>query len=121
MYTTDIRDIDGDQRIFWTSALPVTFGVITLAFAYGFKWDLIVESLSRRVSSQRSSSPRHILEDDLIPLVEDKEKESRKQSKDTTEEDVTTTRATRVVDRLKRRSKRTSAITRRQTGDSLLR
>ncbi|KAF6814825.1 hypothetical protein CSOJ01_03836 [Colletotrichum sojae] len=87
MNTTDVRNIDWDQRIFWTSALPITFGVITLAFVYGYKWDSIVESLSRRVPSQRSRSPRHILEDDLIPLAEDKKTEPRKQANEPMEEE----------------------------------
>ncbi|EXF77050.1 hypothetical protein CFIO01_01697 [Colletotrichum fioriniae PJ7] len=41
MNTTDIRDTNYDQKIFWISALPVTFGVIGLAFLYGYKWDVI--------------------------------------------------------------------------------
>lgn len=41
MNTTDIRDTNYDQKIFWISALPVTFGVMGLAFLYGYKWDVI--------------------------------------------------------------------------------
>lgn len=121
MNTTDVRDIDWDQRIFWTSALPITFGVITLAFVYGYKWDSIVESLSRRVPSQRSRSPRHILEDDLIPLAEDKKTEPRKQANEPMEEEVNTTGSRRVIDRLRRRNKKPGAIPRRETGEFFLR
>ncbi|KAK1842780.1 mg2+ transporter [Colletotrichum chrysophilum] len=51
MNTTDVRDTKYDQRIFWSTALPVTFGVIGLAFMYGYKWDLVRAWVSRTFKS----------------------------------------------------------------------
>ncbi|KAF5494968.1 hypothetical protein CGCS363_v009525 [Colletotrichum siamense] len=51
MNTTDVRDTKYDQRIFWSTALPVTFGVIGLAFMYGYKWDLVRAWFSRTFKS----------------------------------------------------------------------
>ncbi|KAI5925769.1 hypothetical protein F4810DRAFT_31898 [Camillea tinctor] len=39
MNTTDIRDTNDDQTIFWIVALPTTAVVLGLAFIYGYKWD----------------------------------------------------------------------------------
>lgn len=46
MNTTDIRDTDLDQSIFWKVAIPTTILILTLAFLYGYKWDSIHDSLS---------------------------------------------------------------------------
>jgi hypothetical protein len=43
MNTVDIRDTEADQRIFWQTAVPLTAGVLTIAFIYGYKWEAIRE------------------------------------------------------------------------------
>ncbi|KAJ5959242.1 Mg2+ transporter protein CorA-like/Zinc transport protein ZntB [Penicillium vulpinum] len=43
MNTTDIRDTNFDQTIFWEIAIPLTIVIVTLAFLYGYKWDDIYE------------------------------------------------------------------------------
>ncbi|TQN64374.1 hypothetical protein CSHISOI_11048 [Colletotrichum shisoi] len=55
MNTTDIRDIDRDQKVFWTSALPVTLGVVGLAFVYGYKWDSVLAWVSKAFSRPPST------------------------------------------------------------------
>lgn len=45
MNTTDIRDTNYDQRLFWTVSLPVTFAVLALAFFYGYKGDTIEDRI----------------------------------------------------------------------------
>lgn len=47
MNTTDIRDTEFTQRIFWTTATPVTAAVLALAFLYGYKGDQIGGWLER--------------------------------------------------------------------------
>jgi hypothetical protein len=41
MNTVDIRDIEADQRLYWTISIPVTIAVLALAFVYGYKGDEI--------------------------------------------------------------------------------
>ncbi|KAI1505015.1 hypothetical protein F5X99DRAFT_334227 [Biscogniauxia marginata] len=52
MNTTDIRDIDKDQKLFWIIALPITAVVMGLAFIYGYKWDTWKEEIVRRRKMQ---------------------------------------------------------------------
>ncbi|KAH0441978.1 hypothetical protein CcaCcLH18_01838 [Colletotrichum camelliae] len=121
MNTTDVRDTDWDQRIFWSCALPVTFGVLTLAFVYSYKWDMIMEMSFRRLSSTtRTKSPCHILEDDMIPLTGNRNLKKPKQSQ-VHEEQSSKTRAKVFVSKLRRRlSTKPGTVQRRQTGESLL-
>ncbi|OHF04314.1 hypothetical protein CORC01_00653 [Colletotrichum orchidophilum] len=59
MNTIDIRDTNYDQRMFWTSALPLTFGVIGLAFLYGYKWDLIAAWATGTFTSAKKGTTTH--------------------------------------------------------------
>lgn len=43
MNTTDVRDTQYDQRLFWAIAVPVTASIVTLAFTYGYKGDEIFD------------------------------------------------------------------------------
>ncbi|KAK6500254.1 hypothetical protein TWF481_010601 [Arthrobotrys musiformis] len=45
MNTTDIRDIDRDQRIFWTTAIPVTILVLGFALTWAYIGDTIQDRL----------------------------------------------------------------------------
>ncbi|KAK6355866.1 hypothetical protein TWF718_000245 [Orbilia javanica] len=45
MNTTDIRDIDRDQRIFWTTAIPVTVVVLGLSISWAYFGDSIQDRL----------------------------------------------------------------------------
>ncbi|KAK0379059.1 hypothetical protein CLIM01_03558 [Colletotrichum limetticola] len=66
MNTTDIRDTNYDQKIFWISALPVTFGVIGLAFLYGYKWDMIAGWANRTLrSADKSTAPHDFLNEEI--------------------------------------------------------
>ncbi|KAG7061867.1 mg2+ transporter [Colletotrichum scovillei] len=66
MNTTDIRDTDYDQKIFWISALPVTFGVIGLAFLYGYKWDMIAAWANGALrSADKSTAPHDFLIEEI--------------------------------------------------------
>ncbi|KAF2969003.1 hypothetical protein GQX73_g4578 [Xylaria multiplex] len=56
MNTTDIRDTDYDQRLFWITSLPTTALVIGVAYLYGYKWENWKESLNRRRSIRRTKS-----------------------------------------------------------------
>ncbi|KAM0415767.1 hypothetical protein ACHAPT_013272 [Fusarium lateritium] len=47
MNTTDIRDTAYDQRIFWSLSIPVTIGILTLAYLYGYKGDVVQDSMSK--------------------------------------------------------------------------
>ncbi|KAK8150289.1 hypothetical protein G3M48_003101 [Beauveria asiatica] len=42
MNVADIRETKSNQPLFWSIALPVTLGVLTIAFLYGYKWDSMV-------------------------------------------------------------------------------
>ncbi|KAK1511276.1 uncharacterized protein CCOS01_15038 [Colletotrichum costaricense] len=66
MNTTDIRDTNYDQKIFWISALPVTFGVIGLAFLYGYKWDMIAGWANGMLrSADKSTAPHEFLNEEI--------------------------------------------------------
>lgn len=47
MNTSDIRDMESNQRLFWSVAVPVTVLVLTAAFIYGYKADEVMELLGR--------------------------------------------------------------------------
>ncbi|KAI1087686.1 hypothetical protein F5B19DRAFT_497148 [Rostrohypoxylon terebratum] len=53
MNTTDIRDTDYDQRLFWAVSLPVTFVVLALAFFYGYKGDTIEDRILTLIYDKR--------------------------------------------------------------------
>ncbi|KAF3156524.1 hypothetical protein TWF569_005510 [Orbilia oligospora] len=45
MNTTDIRDIDRDQKIFWTTAIPVTIAVLGFALCWAYFGDAIQDRI----------------------------------------------------------------------------
>ncbi|KAL2124626.1 hypothetical protein VTJ04DRAFT_991 [Mycothermus thermophilus] len=52
MNTIDIRDIDADQTLYWTIAIPVTFLTLFATFVYGYKGDEIGDWLHRKFHSK---------------------------------------------------------------------
>ena len=74
MNTTDIRNIQRDQRVFWTSSISVTVGVLTLACIYGYKGDAIQDSISRARSArskkrQLSGAKEHTVRSETWPSM----------------------------------------------------
>ncbi|KAF4966906.1 hypothetical protein FSARC_5470 [Fusarium sarcochroum] len=122
MNTTDIRDTDWDQRIFWSSAVPVTALVLALALIYGYKWDEVTDLFTRRFNSQRSPRLHDISEQDLTPLAGDANARNDKFSR---VDSIPTHRAPWIngLARVKKRRqprKNERDVPRRQTFDSLL-
>ncbi len=54
MNTVDLRDMESDQTLFWTVAMPTTFVVLAIAFLYGYKWDWLVARVARVVEQRRN-------------------------------------------------------------------
>lgn len=52
MNTSDIRDMESNQRLFWSIATPLTVFVLTAAFLYGYKGDDIADLLRRWLQSR---------------------------------------------------------------------
>ncbi|KAI3327063.1 cora-like Mg2+ transporter protein-domain-containing protein [Xylariaceae sp. AK1471] len=52
MNTTDIRNIEQDQRLFWVTSIPTTAFVIGVAYLYGYKWEGWKERSNRRRSTR---------------------------------------------------------------------
>ncbi|RFN53432.1 mg2+ transporter [Fusarium flagelliforme] len=65
MNTTDVRDIQWNQRIFWSSAIPLTLLVLSIALLYGYKWDLIVCRVRSACRSRQEPGLHSIWEVDL--------------------------------------------------------
>lgn len=55
MNVTDIRNMETSQTLFWSTALPVTLGVLAIAYLYGYKWDSVVGRLERLVDDFREN------------------------------------------------------------------
>lgn len=64
MNTTDIRDTEFSQRIFWITAIPVTVAVLGLAFMYGYKGDEFENWLSQQPRWPTSWRPWGLREGD---------------------------------------------------------
>ncbi|CAM1505780.1 Fc.00g114170.m01.CDS01 [Cosmosporella sp. VM-42] len=56
MNTTDIRDMGYSQKIFWSTAVPVTATVVTAAFLYGYRG----EEIRGWFSGKMDSGKRHL-------------------------------------------------------------
>lgn len=41
MNTTNVRELGRVQRVFWSSAVPFTLAVSSLALIFGYKWDRV--------------------------------------------------------------------------------
>ena len=54
MNTTDIRDMGYDQRVFWTVSIPVTAGILALAFIYAYKGDEIQDYFTLAINSRKA-------------------------------------------------------------------
>ncbi|KAH7185125.1 uncharacterized protein B0J16DRAFT_398823 [Fusarium flagelliforme] len=65
MNTTDVRDIEWNQKIFWSSAIPLTLLVLSIALLYGYKWDLIVCRVRSACRSRQEPGLHSIWEVDL--------------------------------------------------------
>ncbi|KAH6967634.1 hypothetical protein BKA56DRAFT_678796 [Ilyonectria sp. MPI-CAGE-AT-0026] len=122
MNTTDVRDTDWDQRIFWSSAVPVTVFVLTLAIIYGYKWDVVVDAFSNALASQKSPELCDVLEDSITPLVGDKPSGNEKPAIPHSAQIPFATLAKGFGQAMKRRQapENNEAVLRRQTNDSLL-
>ena len=49
MNTTDIRDTEHSQNLFWAVAVPVTACVVVLALSYGYKGEEILDWIHSRM------------------------------------------------------------------------
>lgn len=49
MNTSDIRDMESKQYLFWYIAVPLTVIVLTIAFIYGYKSEEVADVLTRRL------------------------------------------------------------------------
>ncbi|RFN45024.1 mg2+ transporter [Fusarium flagelliforme] len=78
MNTRDIRDTEWDQRLFWSSAVPVTALVLALALIYGYKWEEVTELFKKTFSNQDLPQLHDISEQDLMPLSAEASAESEK-------------------------------------------
>lgn len=122
MNTTDVRDTDWDQRILWSSAVPVTVFVLTLAIIYGYKWDVVVDAFSNALASQKSPELCDVLEDSITPLVGEKLSGNEKPALHRSTQIQFTTLAKGFGQAMKRLQapEHDEAVLRRQTNDSLL-
>ncbi|KAF5598796.1 mg2+ transporter [Fusarium pseudocircinatum] len=66
MNTTDVRELDRDQRIFWSSAVPLTVAVSILALVFGYRWDTVTALFFKAFKIRDSSRVYEELEKDLI-------------------------------------------------------
>ncbi|KAF5701882.1 Mg2+ transporter [Fusarium mundagurra] len=71
MNTTDVREIGWDQRLFWSSAIPLTVAVISLALIYGYQWDTVLEFRDRVFKSHEPYQLHLILDQDVTSLTEE--------------------------------------------------
>jgi hypothetical protein len=55
MNTMDIRDIEANQSLYWSIAVPVTVVVLGFALAYGYKGDEITDWIRDRINLWKSS------------------------------------------------------------------
>ncbi|KAF5691880.1 Mg2+ transporter [Fusarium denticulatum] len=65
MNTTDVRELDRDQRIFWSSAVPLTLAVSILALVFGYRWDTVTALFFKAFKIRDSSKVYEDLEKDL--------------------------------------------------------
>lgn len=62
MNTADVRNSDWNQAIFWITGIPITVGVLSLAYIYGYKGDEILDWMVYKLqdrSHQYSPSTVH--------------------------------------------------------------
>ena len=64
MNVTDVRDISRDQKVFWFSAIPLTFVVVSLSMIYGYKWEALREWLKGLLGTPHSTLARSIVEEE---------------------------------------------------------
>ncbi|KAF5636034.1 Mg2+ transporter [Fusarium sp. NRRL 52700] len=72
MNTTDVRDIGWDQRVFWSSAIPLTVAVIIFALIYGYKWDTVLEFRDKVLRSHEPCQFYSIMGQDVTNLTEER-------------------------------------------------
>lgn len=69
MNTTDVRDMEWNQKIFWSSAIPLTLAVLSIALLYGYKWDLIISRVRSACRSRQEPGLHAICQEDLESWV----------------------------------------------------
>lgn len=47
MNVTDVRDMEQSQSLFWAIAMPLTLGVVGIAYVYGYKLDSLSTHIER--------------------------------------------------------------------------
>ncbi|KAF5612456.1 mg2+ transporter [Fusarium subglutinans] len=72
MNTTDVRDIGWDQRLFWSSAIPLTVAVMSLALVYGYKWDTVLEFRDKVFKSHEPYQFHSIINQDVTTFTEER-------------------------------------------------
>ncbi|KAF4497035.1 mg2+ transporter [Fusarium agapanthi] len=72
MNTTDVRGIGWDQRLFWSSAIPLTVAVMTLALIYGYKWDTVLEFRDKVFKSHEPYQLHSIMDQDGTTFTEER-------------------------------------------------
>ncbi|KAH6957244.1 hypothetical protein DER45DRAFT_306902 [Fusarium avenaceum] len=122
MNTTDIRDTNWDQRIFWLSAVPVTALVLALALIYGYKLDEVRDLFMSTFTQQRSPRLHDISEQDVTPLMREPDDGNDKLShvRSTTSQRVPWISGLARVKKQRQSGKNEQDVPRRQTFDSLL-
>jgi hypothetical protein len=68
MNTTDIRDTDRTQIVFWATALPVTALVVFLSLAYGYKSNAIEDTVSRAWQSMARTTRQTKTSSEKVPV-----------------------------------------------------
>ncbi|KAK5991370.1 hypothetical protein PT974_09651 [Cladobotryum mycophilum] len=59
MNTTDIRNTNYSQRVFWMTSIPITLVVVVLALSYGYKGDEISDFLIQKMTDWKNAhTPR---------------------------------------------------------------
>lgn len=54
--------MNSGQGLYWAISLPVTFGVVVLAFLYGYKRDTLTGNVKRRLGRRRGAGPKRASE-----------------------------------------------------------
>ncbi|UKZ95228.1 uncharacterized protein TrAFT101_010077 [Trichoderma asperellum] len=57
MNTVDVRDSDWNQGIFWITGIPLTLGVLSLAFVYGYKGEEIRDWMIPKLQGRSHQYP----------------------------------------------------------------
>lgn len=76
MNTTDVRNSEWNQAIFWITAVPITVGVLSLAFVYGYKGEEIRDWMIQVLQNRsHQGTPSAFYEMSGRPSLETKRRE----------------------------------------------